>query len=122
MCVFVGWYHLQQALTRVQKERDVLSDEIEAYKERAENSQSMVLKAVREREQIQTELDVVKERWEKANTIHQKLQVRHSLKKPLVNLMTIFTYFIFRSNATKLTPKSIFSKRNWTKLCTLVKS
>lgn len=65
----------QLALTRVQKERDVMSDEIEAYKERAENSQSMVLKAVREREQIQTELDVVKERWEKANSIHHKLQV-----------------------------------------------
>lgn len=67
-------------MSRVQKERDVLSDEIEAYKERAENSQSMVLKAVREREQIQTELDVVKERWEKANTIHQKLQVCKQLE------------------------------------------
>lgn len=62
-------------MARVQKERDTLSDEIDAYKERAENSQSMVLKAVREREQIQTELDVVKERWEKAHIIHQKLQV-----------------------------------------------
>lgn len=76
---------MQLALTRVQKERDALSDEIDTYKERAENSQSMVLKAVREREQIQTELDVIKERWEKANMIHQKLQVNAyiSLSAPL---------------------------------------
>lgn len=63
------------ALVRLQKERDVLSDEIDAYKERAENSQTMAVKAVREREQLQTELEVIKERWEKAHTVHQKLQV-----------------------------------------------
>lgn len=68
------------ALTRVQKERDTLQDEIDAYKERAENSQAMVLKAVREREQIQTELDVVKERWDKVNSTHQKFQVNTNEK------------------------------------------
>lgn len=62
-------------MARVQKERDTFADEMDAYKERAENSQSMAMKAVRDREQIQTELDVIKERWEKAHSIHQKLQV-----------------------------------------------
>lgn len=63
------------SLARIQKERDALSDELEAAKERAENNQSLLMKAQRDREAIQTELDVVKERWDKAHSIQQKLQV-----------------------------------------------
>lgn len=63
------------SLARIQKERDALSDELEAIKERAETSQTLLMKAQREKEAIQTELDVVKERWEKAHSLHQKLQV-----------------------------------------------
>lgn len=65
----------QLNVTRLQKERDALSDELDSYKERFENNQSLAMKAARDREQIQTELDVVKDRWEKAHMIHQKLQV-----------------------------------------------
>lgn len=62
-------------VTRLQKERDLLSDELDGYKERFENNQSLTMKAARDKEQLQTELDVVKDRWEKAHMIHQKLQV-----------------------------------------------
>lgn len=62
-------------MTRLQKERDTISDELDGYKERFENNQSLTMKAARDKEQLQTELDVVKDRWEKAHMIHQKLQV-----------------------------------------------
>lgn len=62
-------------LTRLQKERDAIFDELEGYKERFENNQSITMKAARDKEQLQTELEVVKDRWEKAHMIHQKLQV-----------------------------------------------
>lgn len=52
-----------------------MSDELDGYKERFENNQSLTMKAARDKEQLQTELDVVKDRWEKAHMIHQKLQV-----------------------------------------------
>lgn len=66
---------VQLNATRLQKERDTISDELDSYKERFENNQSIAMKAARDKEQLQTELDVVKDRWEKAHMIHQKLQV-----------------------------------------------
>lgn len=60
---------------RVQKDKDLLSDEFEKLKEKIESSQNAALKAQREKEVIQTEFDMVKERWDKTHSIHQKLQV-----------------------------------------------
>lgn len=62
-------------LTRIQKERDQLSDELTTLKERSDSSQTLLQKAARDREAMQTDLAVIKERYEKSHSIQQKLQV-----------------------------------------------
>lgn len=95
-------------VTRLQKERDTISDELDSYKERFENNQSLTMKAARDKEQIQTELDVVKDRWEKAHIIHQKLQVPMLRNFCKVTSLII----IFRLNEMTPTRKSKFSRKN----------
>lgn len=60
---------------RLTKDNDLLSDEFEKLKEKNEIAQNAVMKVQREKEVIQTEFEMVKERWDKTHSIHQKLQV-----------------------------------------------
>lgn len=62
-------------MARLQKERDGFQEECEKLQERLELQQSQVTKAQRERENMETEYDLIKERWDKAQQLHQKLQV-----------------------------------------------
>ena len=62
-------------MARLQKERDGFQEECEKLQERSELQQSQVTKAQRERENMETEYDLIKERWDKAQQLHQKLQV-----------------------------------------------
>lgn len=79
----------------MQKEKDALSDELDAIKERFEANQSMAMKAVRDKDQLQTELDVVKDRWEKAHMVHQKLQVRFIYKTINNHLKSLYIIYIY---------------------------
>jgi chromosome segregation ATPase len=62
-------------MARLQKEKDGFQEECEKLRERVELQQSQVSKAQRERENMETEYDLIKERWDKAQQVHQKLQV-----------------------------------------------
>lgn len=62
-------------MARLQKEKDGFQEECEKLRERLELQQSQVSKAQRERENMETEYDLIKERWDKAQQVHQKLQV-----------------------------------------------
>lgn len=52
-----------------------MSNDFEMLKERAENTNTLLMKAQRDKEAIQTDLEVIKERYDKSHSIQQKLQV-----------------------------------------------
>lgn len=52
-----------------------MSNDFEMLKERAESTNTLLMKAQRDKEAIQTDLEVIKERYDKSHSIQQKLQV-----------------------------------------------
>jgi hypothetical protein len=66
---------MQLIHTRLQKEKDQLSDEFKKLEERYEYQTSQILKSQRDKETIHTEVNVLRERLEKVTLSQQKLQV-----------------------------------------------
>lgn len=96
---------------RLTKDNDLLSDEFEKLKEKNEIAQNAVMKVQREKEVIQTEFEMVKERWDKTHSIHQKLQVWFSKFSEFAEII-LMNLILFRWNEMMHTLKSISWKKS----------
>lgn len=67
--------HLQSVTLRLQKERDVASQEVTTLREKLELIQSQVAKATRDRELLLSETESSRERFDKVNQNLLKVQV-----------------------------------------------